>query len=550
MKKQLPSELPLPKTGIEGLKENWRSDLSAGFAVFLTALPLCLAIALASGFPPGSGIITAIIGGLLISRINGSFITINGPTAGLIVVIFAAVQNLGEGDVIAGYRYTLAAIVIASGLQILMGLCKAGRLSSFFPISVVHGMLAAIGIIIIAKQTHVMLGVTPKAGHLFSIISQIPQSLFNPTPKIAVIGLSGLMVVIFWPLLKPQKLKHLPIPIIVLFIGMLLAQFFGLQHEHLHLNLSTIAEHQHLVEPQFLVKLPDYFLASFYYPDFSKVFTLAFLAAVISICLVGSLESLLSTTAIDKLDPYKRKSNLNRDLTAIGFGNMISGFIGGLPMVTEIIRSTTNVNNGAKTGWSNFFHALILLIFVVLFPHFIHNIPLASLAVLLIYTGYRLASPAAFKKIFDIGREQFAVFIITIIAVLATDLLIGVCIGIVAKLLIHLLRGVWISNLFRIYFNIEYPNQRTIVVKLTGSALFSNFLPLRSALSKLEKGKTIVFNFTDGYLIDHTVMEYIQDFSLFYTAQGGQCHQVGTPLKIFADHQLAARLMTKDDRKF
>jgi len=549
MKKQLPLERPLPKTGIEGLKENWRSDLIAGFAVFLTALPLCLAIALASGFPPGSGIITAIIGGLLISRINGSFITINGPAAGLIVVIFAAIQNLGEGDVIAGYRYTLAAIVIASGLQMLMGLYKVGRLSAFFPVSVVHGMLAAIGIIIIAKQTHVMLGVIPEPGHLFSIIAQIPESLFNLNLKIAVIGLSGLMIVIFWPLFRPQKLKRLPVPIIVLFVGMLLAQIFGLQHEHLHLNLSTIAEHQHLVEPQFLVKLPDYFLSSFYYPDFSKVFTLEFLVAVISICLIGSLETLLSTTAIDKLDPYKRKSNVNRDLTAIGFGNMIAGFIGGLPMVAEIIRSTTNVNNGAKTGWANFFHALILLIFVVLFPHFIHNIPLASLAVLLIYTGYRLASPATFKKIFDIGREQFIAFVITIIAVLATDLLIGVCIGIIAKLLIHLMRGVWVSNLFKIYFKITRPNQRTIVVKLIGSALFSNFLPLRRALSKLETGKTIVFNFTDGYLIDHTVMEYIQDFSHSYIAQGGQYHQVGTPLKVFSDHQLAARLMTKDDRK-
>lgn len=536
MKEQFPSELPLPKTGIEGLKENWRSDLIAGFAVFLTALPLCLAIALASGFPPASGIITAIIGGLLISRINGSFITINGPAAGLIVVIFAAVQNLGEGDVIAGYRYTLAAIVIASGLQILMGLCKVGRLSSFFPLSVVHGMLAAIGLMIIAKQTHVMLGVTPEPGHLFSIIAQIPDSLFNPNPKIAVIGLSGLTIIIFWPLIKPERLKLFPIPMIVLFVGMLLAQFFELQH-------------QPLIEPQFLVKLPDYFLASFYYPDFSKFFTLTFITAVISICLVGSLETLLSTAAIDKLDPYKRKSNLNRDLTAIGFGNMISGFIGGLPMVAEIIRSTTNVNNGAKTGWSNFFHALVLLIFVVLFPHFIHNIPLASLAVLLIYTGYRLASPAAFKKVFDIGREQFFVFIITIIAILATDLLMGVCIGVIAKLLIHLVRGVCVSNLFKIYFNIEYPNQRTIVVRLTGSALFSNFLPLRRTLSKLETGKIIVFNFAEGYLIDHTVMEYIQDFSHSYTAQGGKCHQVGIPLKIFADHQLAARLMTKNDRK-
>ncbi|MDQ7090067.1 MAG: SulP family inorganic anion transporter [Methylococcales bacterium] len=545
MKKKLLSPPLLPKQGLEGLKENWQSDLIAGFAVFLTALPLCLAIALASGFPPASGIITAIIGGLMVSRINGSFVTINGPAAGLIVVIFSAVQSLGDGDVIAGYRYTLAAIVFASALQVLMGWSKVGRLSAFFPTSVVHGMLAAIGIIIMAQQTHVMLGITPDVGNIFFIIAQIPESLLNPTPKIAIIGLSGLIIISVWSLLKPSKLKRIPVPIVVLFTGMLLAQIFGLQHEHLHLNLSAIEEHQHLVEPQFLVKLPDYFLASFYYPDFSKVFTSEFLGAVISICLVGSLESLLSAAAIDKLDPYQRKSDLNRDLTAIGLGNMISGFIGGLPMIAEIIRSTTNVNNGAKTGWSNFFHALILLMFVVLFPHFIHNIPLASLAVLLIYTGYSLASPASFKKIFEIGKEQFLVFIITIISVLATDLLLGVMLGIVSKLLIHIVRGVWLDNLFKIKFSIQSPNQHTIVIKLTGSALFSNFLPLRKALSELDTGKNLIFNFTDSYLIDYTVTEYISDFSRQYRAEGGQCYQVGTALNTFSDHPLAARLMAK-----
>ncbi|NOQ34316.1 MAG: SulP family inorganic anion transporter [Methylococcaceae bacterium] len=539
---------PLPKMGLEGLKENWRSDLPAGFAVFLTALPLCLAIALASGFPPSAGIITAIIGGVLVSRFNGSHITINGPAAGLIVVVFAAVQSLGEGDAMAGYRYTLAAIVIASIFQVLMGLYKVGRFSSFFPTAVVHGMLTAIGIIIMAKQAHVMLGVTPEAGNIFSTIAQIPSSLIKPTPEIALIGLSGLIVMVFWPLIKSKTLKKVPAAIVVLFFGMILGQILGVQHEHLHLT-SPVVEHEHLIPSHFLVQLPDNFIDSFYFPDFSKILTLDFWGAVISICLVGSLESMLSTTAVDKLDPYKRKSDLNRDLTAIGFGNILAGFIGGLPMIAEIVRSTTNLKNGAKTGWANFFHGSILLVFVFLFPHFIHNIPLASLAVLLVYTGYHLASPTAFKKIFEIGLDQFAVFIITIISVLATDLLIGVTIGIIAKLLIHLLRGVWFDNLFRIHFTIEEPDSRTIVIKLVGSALFSNSLPLRKALSELETGKTIVFNFSNGYLIDHTVMEYIHEFSHDYTAQGGCCHEVGQALQTFSNHQLAARLMTLDERK-
>ena len=541
------SQANLPKTGLEGLKENWHSDLIAGFSVFLIALPLCLAIALASGFPPASGIITAIIGGLLVSRLNGSYITINGPAAGLIVVIFSAVQTLGEGDAMAGYRYTLAAIVLASALQVLMGFFKVGRFSAFFPNAVVHGMLAAIGLIIIAKQTHIMLGKTPETESIFSTIAQIPDSLFNPTMEIAMIGLSGLAIVIFWPMLKHKYAKMIPAPIMVLFSGMLLAQIFGLQHEHLH--LLTTPEHEHLIAPKFLVELPNNFLSSIYLPDFSKTLSLEFWSAVISICLVGSLETLLSTAAVDKLDPCKRKSNLDRDLTAIGLGNMLAGFIGGLPMIAEIVRSTNNVNSGAKTGWSNFFHGLILLVFVALFPHFIHSIPLASLAVLLVYTGYQLASPKTFKHVLNIGVEQLILFMITIIGVLATDLLLGVVIGMAAKLAIHIARGVWLDNLFKIHFTIHRPDERTIVIKLTGSALFSNFLPLKKALSELETGKSIVFNFSNAYLIDHTVIEFIDDFTQDYKMQNGQCYQVGRALEKFSDHKLAARLMTADDRK-
>ncbi|WP_349431212.1 SulP family inorganic anion transporter [Methylomarinum sp. Ch1-1] len=539
----------LPKTGLEGLKENWRSDLLSGFLVFLMALPLCLGIAVASGFPPAAGIISAVIGGILVSRFNGSYVTINGPAAGLIVVVFAAVQTLGEGDAMAGYRYTLAAIVVASVLQILLGVFRAGQLSAFFPAAVVHGMLAAIGIIIIAKQSHVMLGVTPEPGGILSTLAQIPHSLMNPTPEIAFIGLSGLLVLGLWPRLKSARWKMIPAPMVVLLVGMLLGQFFGLQHEHIHLSLSPIGEHEHLIAPRFLVDIPDDFLASFYFPDFSKWATPEFWGAVISLCLVGTLESMLSASAVDRLDPYKRTTDLNKDLTAIGVGNVIAGMIGGLPMIAEIVRSSANVDNGARTGWANFFHGLILLLFVVLFPHLIHNIPLASLAVLLVYTGYRLAAPQSFRNVLDIGLEQFALFVITIIGVLATDLLIGVAIGIAVKLGIHLARGVWPENMFKIHFSIRRPDDNTIVVKLIGSAMFSNFLPLKKALAELENGKTIVFNFSDGYLIDHTVMDFIHDFSAQYQAQGGRCLQIGRALETFSDHRLAARLMTADDRE-
>jgi MFS superfamily sulfate permease-like transporter len=526
----------LPKTGLNGLKQNWRSDLLAGFFVFLIALPLCLGIALASGFPPSAGIITAIIGGLLVSRLNGSYVTINGPAAGLIVVIVSAVQALGDGDVMAGYRYTLAAIMLAGILQILMGAYRAGQFSTFFPPAVVHGMLAGLGIIIIAHQSHVMLGAMPEPGSIFATIAQIPHSVLSLKPAIAFIGLSGLALIIVWPRLKYPLLNKIPVPLVVLLVGMGLGQVFGLQNDA-------------LIAQQFLVTIPDHVASYFYAPDFSKVFTLTFWWAVISICLVGSLETLLSANAVDKLDPYKRTADLDRDLAAIGLGNTLAGFLGGLPMIAEIVRSSANVNYGAKTGWANFFHGLILLGFVVLFPRLIHAIPLASLAVLLVYTGYRLASPQTFRRVLDIGVEQFCLFTLTLIGVLATNLLAGVALGIVVKLGIHIARGVWLKNMFKIHFSIQHTGANTIVVKLLGSALFSNVLPLKIALDELETGKTIIFDFSNGYLIDHTVMEFIHDFSNNYARQGGVCQQVGHALEKFSDHALAARLMTEDDRK-
>jgi len=523
----------LPQTGLAGLTENWRNDVPSGFLVFLIALPLCLGISLASGFPPSAGIITAIIGGVLVSRIGGSYLTINGPAAGLIVVVLAAVQGLGEGDALAGYRYTLAAIVVASVIQVLMGFFKLGRLSSFFPASVVHGMLAAIGLIIMATQTHVMLGVTPNPGSLLSIIAQIPKSLLNMNTQTVLISFLGLEILVLWPLINTR----IPAPVIVVLLGMLFAWHFGLDQQ------TTAAG------AGYLVAIPDNFLAGFYFPDFSKITTPAFWEAVLSISLVGSLESLLSAAAVDKLDPYKRCSDLDRDLTAVGIGNFISGLIGGLPMIAEIVRSSANIDNGAKTAWANFFHGLFVLLFVALFASLIQRIPLASLAALLVYTGYRLASPKAFAQVENIGKEQLLMFVVTIIGVLAVDLLAGVALGIIVKLAISLLRGVWPSNLFKIHFTVAQQADGTWVVKLLGSALFSNFLPLKQALARLDKGKTIIFDFSDGYLIDHTVMAFIYDFRLNYEAQGGQCRKTSQALETFSDHALAARLMTADDRK-
>lgn len=535
----------IPKNGIAGLVENWRADMLSGFLVFLIALPLCLGISMASGFPPQAGIITAIVGGLLVSRINGSFVTIAGPAAGLIVVILDSVQALGEGDAKAGYHYTLAAIVCASVIQMLMGVMKAGKMSAFFPSSAVHGMLAAIGIIIMAKQIHVMLGVKPDADSLFATIGSIPSSIRDMNPEVAMIGCLGLAILVAWSLVRNRYLKMIPAPILVVIVGMALAQYFDLDDEHIYLFLPDtqfLPHHEFTIGPKFLVSIPQNFLAGFAFPDFSLIGHKLFWQQVVAICLVGSLESLLSAAAVDKLDPYKRASDLNRDIAAVGVGNVICGFVGGLPMIAEIVRSSANVDNGARTGWANFFHGFFLLVFVALFPRVIHEIPLASLAALLVFTGYRLASPHEFKKTLAIGWDQLCVFVITIAGVLATDLLIGVAIGIVAEFIFHFWRSVNWDEVFKLSHDIVEMQPGVYHVKIGGAAFFGNYLFLKGDLAKLPPGKTVIFDLSNSSCIDHTVMENLHHFCEDYEGKGGRAEIRGLEQHVATSkHPLAPR---------
>lgn len=548
-----------PKTGLAGLAQNWRSDAMSGFLVFLIALPLCLGIAMASNFPPQAGIITAIIGGMLVSRINGSYVTINGPAAGLIVVIFDSVQELGKGDAMAGYKYTLAAIVCASIIQTLMGYFKAGKLSAFFPSSVVHGMLAAIGIIIMSKQIHTLLGVKPDAKTLFQTIGQIPHSFVELNPEVALIGGLGLVILIVWSFLKNRYLKMIPGPLVVVLLGLFLGQYYDLDHEHIYAFLHDdpiLPHHEFTIGPKFLVAIPEHFMAGFAFPfdlsslfhiggpgaDFSLIGTLVFWEQVVTICLVGSLESLLSAAAVDKLDTYKRYSDLNRDLTAVGIGNTVCGLVGGLPMIAEIVRSSANVNNGGRTAWANFFHGSFLLIFVALFPRLIHEIPLTSLAALLVFTGFKLASPKEFLKVLAVGYEQLVVFVITIIGVLATDLLIGVAIGMVAEFVVHLLRSVNWHEVLKLYFEIKETQPGVYQISVDGAAFFANFLSLKSELSALPEGKRLVFDLSEAETVDHTVMEFIHDFCEDYERRGGHYAIQGLDKHTASSHHpLAAR---------
>lgn len=532
----------IPKDGLEGLKENWRTDITSGFLVFLIAMPLCLAIAKASGFPPIGGIYTAVIGGMLVSLLMGAKVTIKGPAAGLIAIAVGCVEELGRGDNLKGYQLTLAVIVVAAVIQIIFGMVKAGKLGDFFPASAVHGMLAAIGIIIISKQIPVLVGAQAVGKEPLELLAEIPYLLSNMNPEVAFIGIVSFLILFLMPLTKHRILKMIPPSLVVLTVAIPLAMFYDFAHEHDY-SLGHIS--YHIVPNNLLVQLPDSFLGGITFPDFSEIFSAVSIKYIIMFAVVGSLESILSAKAIDILDPFKRKSDLNKDTFAVGTGNLLAGFIGGLPMISEIVRSSANINNGAKTRWANFFHGVFLLVFVALAANVIEMIPNAALAAMLIYTGYRLASPKEFQKTYKIGPDQLIIFVTTIIVTLATDLLLGIFAGIAMKFLLHLISGAPLKSMFAAKLTIT-AKENDYVIDVKEAAIFSNYLSFKKHLASIPGGKNLIFNFSETKLVDHTFMEHLHHFEEEYHATGGTVHIKGMHRhKAYSDHPLAARKISR-----
>jgi len=511
------TKLTIPKTGLAGLKENFKSDALAGFLVFLIALPLCLAISKASGFPPVAGIFTAIIGGLLVSFLGGSELTIKGPAAGLIVIAVGAVDELGRGDALLGYRLALAIIVVAGVLQVIFGVLRSGVLGDFFPSAAVHGMMAAIGLIIIIKQVFVLTGVKPEGKETLEILTEIPRAFATANPEILIIGIICLVILFTLPYIKNKYVKVIPAPLLVLLVAIPLGRYFDLEHEHSYLFLD---HHNYSIGPKFLVELPKSLISAVTFPDFSQITSAVSIKYIIMFALVGSLESLLTVKAIDMIDPWKRKANMNRDVIGVGIANTLSGLIGGLPMIAEVVRSSANVNNGAKTSWANFFHGLFLLLFVSFAAGLIHQIPLAALAAMLIFTGFRLASPKEFVHMFKVGGEQLAIFLITVITTLATDLLVGIGAGIVAKIIFHLWRGLPLRSVFRSRVE-TYILDGTHEIMVNDAAVFSNYLGLKKYLDAVPRKEKVIIDFSKTRLVDHTVLENIQRFRTEYNQEGG-----------------------------
>lgn len=520
----------IPADGIAGLKENFSSDAISGFIVFLLALPLSLGIAKASDFPPIMGLITAIIGGLLVSLISGSRLTIKGPAAGLIVIVAGAVAEFGHGDPVLGWKLALGAMVIAGFVQILFGVLKLGKLADFFPLSAIHGMLAAIGIIIIAKQIPVLLNDNPalaKGKGPLELLANIPNFIINLDYKATIIGVVSLAIMLGWPYIKNKYIKMFPAPLVVLLFAIPAELFMDFTHTEPAYSLVKIGNLLENIN----------FNASF--EGISQTGT--FIKFVIMFALVGTLESLLTVKAIDLVDPFKRKSNTNKDLIAVGIGNVIAAFLGGLPMIAEVARSSSNVNNGGKTRWANFFHGFFILAFLLVASPLLEMIPNAALAAMLITVGIKLAHPKEFIHTFKIGKEQLAIFLVTIFFTLFEDLLVGIAAGIFLKMIIHLINGTPISSFFKAPTEVSFEGNEYLVT-ISKSAIFTNFLGIKRKLEEIPYGFNVTIDLNETKLVDHSVMENLEHFKHDYEANEGTVSIIGLDSHMpLSNHPLASR---------
>lgn len=482
------------------LKKNLKRDLPSSIVVFLVALPLCLGVALASGAPLFAGLVTGVVGGIVVASLSGSQLSVSGPAAGLTAIVLGAIGQLG------GYQTFLLAVVLAGGMQLILGLLKGGTIGNYFPSSVIEGMLAAIGLTLILKQLPHALGVDSdffgdesffQADHN-NTFSAIQNALSHFTLAAIVISGLSILVLIFWP--KFKKLSVIPAPLVVVALGIGLSIAF--QSTGFALSAKQMVEIP-------VVSGWSEFTSLFATPDFSQILNGKVWIVAATIAVVASLETLLSIEAVDKIDPIKRVSPTNRELMAQGVGNMASGMLGGLPLTSVIVRSSANVNAGGRTKMSAIFHGVWLLLSLLFIPGVINMIPLACLAAILLVTGYKLTRVALFKHMFHKGWDQFVPFVITIVAVLLTDLLKGVAIGMMFSVF-YLLR----TNMRNPYFYKiqEEGDKKNIRIKLAEEVSFLNKAAIQVVLNKIPKETNVIIDGTNSRYIDPDVLETIFNY--------------------------------------
>ena len=536
----------IPNDGLKGLKENWRNDLFAAISVSLVALPLALGIAVASEMSPMAGVLSAIIGGVVTTFFRGGHLAINGPAAGLIAVILGGLVALDNN-----INYVLAAIVVSGAIQIVLGVLKLGRFAKLLPSSVLHGILAAIGVIIIAKQAPYALGTTSDAdtvvGNLLDIFYKIPEA----NPFVFLVALVGVLILLFYKKINNKFIRLIPAPMWVLLLA--LPMVFGFDFFNAH--SITLWGNSYGVGPQLLIDIPDDPLDCIMHPDFAMIGTMAFWLTVLSITTIASIETLASARAVDKLDPYKRTTNLNKDLVGVGMSTMISGALGGLPIITVIVRSTVNVNSDAKTKWSNLYHGIFLILFVLLLAPILRSVPLAALAAILVHTGFKLASPQVFKHAYDQGVEQVLFLSSTLIITLFTDLLYGITGGILITLVTHmLLARVGFLTFFKMIYSsgskVHRLDNGSYDVKLKGIANFLYALKLDKLLSEIPIGSTVRIDLSKTRLVDLSIMENMIEFKRIHDNHGGHVKLIGLDNHVAStNHNRALKIVTGTVKK-
>lgn len=480
------------------------SDIKAGVVVFLVALPLCLGIAVASNAPPFAGVVAGIVGGIVVGLASGSHTSVSGPAAGLTAIVMAQQAALGS------FEAFLLAVVFAGVLQIGLGLARAGFLAVFFPSSVIKGLLAAIGLILVLKQIPHIFGhdADPEGEMSYhqpdheTTFSEIGRVLYDIHPGAMTVGFLSIALLLFWDWFKPLKNSLFPAPLAVVLFGVGMAVVFQ------RWGGSWAIGGNHLVEVPVSSSIKGFF-ASFTSPDFSQWTNPLIYSAAVTIALVASLETLLNLEAVDKLDPKQRTSPPSRELLAQGVGNMAAGLLGGLPITSVIVRGSVNVNAGGQTKLAAVFHGLLLLFSVMLLPTWLNMIPMACLAAILLLTGFKLASPKLFKRMWDEGPYQFIPFASTVVAIVFTDLLKGILIGL----------GVSIS--FILYSNLRRPLRRSLEKHLGGEVLrielaeqvsFLKRGSLMKVLDAVPRGGHVLIDAQDTDYIDPDILDLLRDF--------------------------------------
>ncbi len=489
------------------LLSNLKNDFPSGLVVFLVALPLCLGIALASGAPLFSGLISGIIGGIVIGFFSGSNVSVSGPAAGLTVIVLDAIYGLGS------FQAFLAAVVLAGIIQFALGIAQAGIISHYFPSSVIKGMLAAIGLILIMKQIPHAVGWDADYEGDLSFFQADGENTFTEIlratefiePGALIICVICLAILLIWeiPAIRQKMLfKLIPGGLVAVAAGILLNQYFSTS------NSEWALSGNHLVTIPVAASATEFF-GQFTFPDFGILTNINVYIAGFTIAIVASLETLLCIEATDKLDPLKRITSTNRELRAQGIGNIVAGLIGGLPMTSVIVRSSANIDAGAKSKMSAIIHGFLLLLSIILIPTVLNLIPLAALAAILLVVGYKLTKVSLFRKMYQLGWMQFVPFLVTIVAILFTDLLQGILIG-MGVAIFYILRNVYRSP-YQFEKDDEGARQR-IVIKLAEEVTFINKGSMLLTLRKLPENSIVTIDGSQTRNIDYDVLEVIENF--------------------------------------